>query len=159
MPDILTGHTVTEAALLILRSGAVSSFDVLTTANIGLLKSIVRLTPGRMFYPSHKQVMQEVHWDKNLSSLSQHPDFYTAVDKLFFISKRTKLFHSSDIYVDPPKLDFLKLHLLQRDMIRTSYVRVDGFGAEYHTRTFDQCYEVRASVADPQRGTAWCCCR
>jgi len=37
-------------------------------------------------------------------------------------------------------------------MIRTSYVRVDGFGAEYHTRTFDQCYEVRASVADPQRG-------
>jgi hypothetical protein len=61
LPDILTGYTGTEAALLILQSGAVSSFDVLTTANIGLLESIARLTPGRMFYPSHKEVTQEVH--------------------------------------------------------------------------------------------------
>jgi hypothetical protein len=152
LPDALTGHTGTEAALSILRSGAVSSFDVLTAANIGLLKSIAQLTPRREFYPSHREVMQEVHWDKNLSPLSQHPDFYTSVDKLFSISQRTKMLHPNDIYVDPPKLDFVKLHLLERDMIRTSYLRVDGFGAEHHSRTFDQRYKARASVADLQRG-------
>ena len=62
------------------------------------------------------------------------------------------MLYPNDIFIDPPKLDFVKLHLLERDMIRTSYLRVDGFGAEHHSRTFDQLYEVRASVADLQRG-------
>ncbi|KAJ6191961.1 hypothetical protein J3E72DRAFT_399452 [Bipolaris maydis] len=152
LPDTLTGHTGTEAALSILRSGAVSSFDVLTAANIDLLKVIAQLTPGRKFYPSHKEVMQDVHWDENLSSMSQNPGFYTAVEELFSISRRTKLLYPNDIYVDPPELDFVKLHLLKRDMIRTSNFRVDGFGAEHYTHDFDQRYEARAKVADSQRG-------
>lgn len=152
LPDALTGHTGTEAALSILRSGATSSFDVLTANNIDLLESIAHLTPGRNFYPSHLQVMQEVHWDESLSSMSQNPGFYTAVDGLFSISRRTKLLHPNDVYVDPPKLGFVKLHLLERDMIRTSNFRVDGFGAEHLTHDFDQGYEARAKVADSQRG-------
>ncbi|KAL7770262.1 hypothetical protein CFE70_000195 [Pyrenophora teres f. teres 0-1] len=152
LPDALTGHTGTEAALSILRSGAAASFDVLTAANIVLLKAIAQLTPERKFYPAHLKVMQEVHWDNNLPSMSQSPDFYTAVKELFTISRRTKLLHSNDVYIDPPKLDFVKLHLLERDMIRTSSFRVDGFGAEHRTHDFDQRYEARANVADSQRG-------
>ena len=152
LPDALIGHTGTEAALSILRSGAASSFDVLTAANNDLLKVIAQLTPGRKFYPSHKEVMQEVHWDKNLSSMSQHPGFCTAVEGLFSISRRTKLLHPNDVYVDPPKLGFANLHLLERDMIRTSNFRVDCFRAEHHTHDFDQSYEARAKVGDSQRG-------
>jgi hypothetical protein len=46
LPDPLTGHTGTEAALLILRSGAVSSFDVFEEHDLSLLRLIARLTPG-----------------------------------------------------------------------------------------------------------------
>jgi hypothetical protein len=52
--------------------------------------------------------MQEVYWDENLSSMSQNPDFYIAVDGVFSISRRTKLFHPNDVYVDPLKLDFVE---------------------------------------------------
>ncbi|KAI1674179.1 DUF3638 containing protein [Pyrenophora tritici-repentis] len=152
LPDTLTGHTGTEAALSILRSGAAASFDVLTAANIALLKAIAQLTPARKFYPHDKEVMQEVHWDQNLPSMSQHPDFLTAVHELFSISSKTKLLHPNDTYVDSPKLDFVNLHLLKRDMIRTSKFRVDGFGAEHYTHDFDQRYKVRAKVVDSQRG-------
>lgn len=75
LPDALTGCTGTEAALSILRSGAVASFDVLSTSNIDTLKHIARLTPGRGFYPAHMQVMQQVQWDESLASMSQHPEF------------------------------------------------------------------------------------
>lgn len=152
LPDALTGHTGTEAALSILRSGAVSSFDVLTASNTDILKRIAHLTPGREFYPAHMQVMQRVQWDESLSFMSQSPDFYTAVDELFCITRKMKLLQPNDVYVDPPKLAFVKPYLLQRDMIRTSTFRVDGFGAEHHTHEFDRDYEVRARVADPQRG-------
>ena len=152
LPDALTGHTGTEAALSILRSGAISSFDVLTASNTDILKRIAHLTPGREFYPAHMQVMQQVQWDESLSFMSQSPDFYTAVDELFCITRKMKLLQPNDVYVDPPKLAFVKPYLLQRDMIRTSTFRVDGFGAEHHTHEFDRDYEVRARVADPQRG-------
>lgn len=66
LPDALTGHTGTETALTILRSGAVSSFDVLTAPDIEILKRIARLTPAREFYPTHLKVMQRVSWDEDL---------------------------------------------------------------------------------------------
>ena len=153
LPDALTGHTGTEAALSILRSGAVSSFDVLTESNIAILERISRLTPGREFYPAHKQVMQQVQWDEDLSFMSQDPGFYTAVDELFCIARKTKLLQPKDVYVDPPELDFVNTHLLRRDTIRTSTFRVDGFGAERYTHEFDRDYQARARVADSQRGT------
>jgi hypothetical protein len=153
LPDALTGHTGTEAALSILRSGAVSSFDVLTASNTDILERIAHLTPGREFYPAHMQVMQRVQWDESLPFMSQHPGFYTAVDELFCIARKTELLlQPKDVYVDPPKLAFVKPYLLRRDMIRTSTFRVDGFGAEHHTHEYDRDYEVRARVADLQRG-------
>ncbi|OAL48858.1 hypothetical protein IQ07DRAFT_681560 [Pyrenochaeta sp. DS3sAY3a] len=152
LPDALTGHSGTEAALSILRSGAVSSFDVLTSSNMEILERIARLTPGREFYPAHMQVMQRVQWDESLSFMSQSPGFYMAIDQLFCIAQKTKLLQPKDVHVDPPKLAFVKPCLLQRDMIRTSTFRVDGFGAEHHIYEFDRVYEARARVADLQRG-------
>ena len=152
LPDTLTGHTGTEAGLSILWSAAVSSSDVLTKANIDILKVIAHLTPEREFYPSHLQVMQRVNWNKSLSFMCQHPGFYTAVDRIFSFSKSMGLLQPNDVYIAPPELAFVEPNLLRRDIIRTSNFRVDGFGAEHHTRNFDQNYEVRARVADPQRG-------
>lgn len=152
LPDALTGHTGTEAALSILRSGAVSSFDVLTASNTDILERIAHLTPAREFYPTHVRVMQRVHWDESLSFMSQHPGFYTAVDELFCIVRKMKLVQPNSSHADPPRLAFVEPSLLQRYMTRTSTFRVDGFGAEHHTHGFDQDYEARARVADPQRG-------
>ena len=152
LPDALTGYTGTETALSILRSGAVSSFDMLTASNTDILDCIAHLTPGRVFYPAHLQVMQRVHWDESLSPMSQHPGFYEAVDRLFCIAQKMKLLQPNDAYVDTPKLDFVGPSLLQRDTIRTSNFRVDGFGAEHYSHEFDREYEVRARVTDSQRG-------
>jgi hypothetical protein len=152
LPDALTGHTGTEAALSILRSGAVSSFDVLTASNTDILDRIAHLTPGRKFYPAHLQVMQRVQWDEGLSFMSQDPSFYTVIDELFCIARQTELLQPKDVYVDPPNLGFVTSNLLRRDRIRTSTFRVDGFGAEHHTHEFDRDYETRARVADRQRG-------
>ncbi|RMZ68305.1 very large low complexity [Pyrenophora seminiperda CCB06] len=152
LPDALTGHTGTETALSILRCGAVSSFDVLSEDDINMLELIARLTPERRFYPAHLETMQEVCWEERLSFMSQHPSFYTAVDKLFSISRKTKLLHRDRLYPDAPKLTFANRSLLERDMIRTASFRVDGFGAEHYTYEMDRYNEARARVSHPGRG-------
>lgn len=152
VPDALTGHRGTETALTILRSGAVSSFDVLTAPNMGILKRIADLTPAREFYPTHRKVMQRICWDVNLSFMSQDAQFYIEVGKIFSMARKMKIFQPDEVYMDPPKLDSVNLLLLQRDIIRTSIFRVDGFGAEKHSQEFDQNYEFRAKVNDPERG-------
>ncbi|KAH8724529.1 hypothetical protein GQ44DRAFT_827220 [Phaeosphaeriaceae sp. PMI808] len=151
-PDALTGLTGTESALSILRSAAVLSFDVLTARNMDILENIAHLTPGREFYPAHMQVMQQVRWDKNLPSMSQHPGFHTAVEEIFRIARRMTLLQPVDVSFKTPRLDFVQPCLLQRYMLRTSTFRVDGFGAENHTQEFDQNYKPRTRVTDPRRG-------
>lgn len=92
LPDPLTGLTGTEAALQILQSAAVRSFDILTHRNIELLERIATLSPRRSFYPKHLKVMQQTSWNKNLPGLSQHPHFRTSVDQIFDHAAKMKVF-------------------------------------------------------------------
>ncbi|KAF2653745.1 hypothetical protein K491DRAFT_780118 [Lophiostoma macrostomum CBS 122681] len=153
LPDALTGHTGTEAALSILRSGALSSFDLLTPSNLDILERISRLTPGRQFYPANKQVMQRVNWDTNLSFVSQSSEFHGAVNMIFDIARKMKFLQPGNDYVNPPTLALVEAHLLRRDMIRTYMFRVDGFGAERYTHEPDRDYSARARVNDLRRGS------
>jgi len=63
-----------------------------------------------------------------------------------------RILQPDKVYVNPPKLASMNIHLLKRDIIRISIFRVDNFGAEQHTYKFDQDYKVRVRVANPQRG-------
>ncbi|KAF1951418.1 hypothetical protein CC80DRAFT_424735 [Byssothecium circinans] len=144
--DPFTGYTGTEAALSILRSAAVASFDILSHQDLQLLKLIANLTPGRTYYPQHAKVMQMVSWDTDLSFTAQHPGFLLSVENLFNEARKGKVFHAHDGYVEPPKLDFAKHDLVLRDLIRSSTFRVDGFGAESYTHEDDRAYKSRTQL-------------
>lgn len=93
LPDPLTRMTGTEAALQILRSAAVKSFDLLNDRNVEMLVHIAALSTRRSFYPSNEKVMQQVSWNKTLPALSQHPDFRTSVDQIFNHAVRMQTFY------------------------------------------------------------------
>jgi hypothetical protein len=96
LPDALTGYTGTEAALIILKSAAVRSFPMLSQQNIDVLKLISELSPRREFYPPHERLMQQIEWDNNLPSLSQHSGLKYAVDQLLRQAKTMTVFHPAD---------------------------------------------------------------
>lgn len=140
--DPLTHKTGTEQALTILRSAAVRSFDQLSQEHIDMLAKIAALSPGRCYYPAHLRVMQTVHWDNNISFLSQHGDFIIIVKSLLQQAEQAMTFFP-DAKLSFPRLDMVNEHLLRRDNIRSATFRVSGFGAENHTIQSDQRYTAR----------------
>ncbi|RDW72793.1 hypothetical protein BP6252_06700 [Coleophoma cylindrospora] len=141
LPDPLTRVTGTEQALTIITSAATRSFDLLDRDNLDTLELIAQLAPKRLFYPKNLQDMQTIHWDPELSFLSQHGQLYLEVRDIFFQAARSKPLHPH--FVDPPSLDWTRSHLLERDLIRSSTFRVSGFGAENYTNKHDICYRCR----------------
>lgn len=139
LPDPLTGKTGTEEALSILKSAAVRSFIKLTEENLELLKKIALLTPARCYYPANEQEMQTVVWDPQVDFLAQHDEFYQTVRSIFDQANHSEFFHP-DSYVSPPALHQVEQSLLRRDIIRSSTLRVSGFGAEDHTTSSDVVY-------------------
>lgn len=142
LSDPVTRKTGTEQALTILRSAAARSFEQLSSRNMDLLLDIARLTPSRSYYPSKEiKPMQVVQWDSELSFLSQHGGLYLAVQAILEQASRSSIFYPGAKKV--PMLKHADAHLLERDLIRSSSFRVDGFGAEDHTVMFDQEYLSR----------------
>ncbi|PPJ51579.1 hypothetical protein CBER1_09871 [Cercospora berteroae] len=136
LPDPLTRKTGTEQALYILRSAAVFSFEQLTKDNVHLLTNIARLTPARCYYPADARFMQSVQWSPKLSFMSQHGEFYKAVEALFSQAQRSRIFYpNSDVQI--PTLDHVTPELLDRELAQNAMIRVEGFGAEHHTRSND----------------------
>ncbi|KAF2031984.1 hypothetical protein EK21DRAFT_99304 [Setomelanomma holmii] len=146
-----TGRTGTEAALDILQSASTRSFEFLSPENVSLLLSIAKLTPGRT---SHSEDTQQVHWDQNLPSSSQHPRFFILVKAMFNEAQRTMFFHPHAEFTEPKEMPVIKSHLLERDMNRTSTFMVDGYGAEVFTDRHDLHYESREMNEDPERESA-----
>ena len=93
LPDTLTKVTGTEAALQILQSAAVQSFDLLTHRNVELLEQIAALSTRRSFYPKREKVMQQVIWNNDLPALSQHPQFRTSVYRIFDHASKMQVFY------------------------------------------------------------------
>ncbi|KAH9036252.1 hypothetical protein EDB84DRAFT_1560971 [Lactarius hengduanensis] len=78
LPDPLLGHTGTEESLNMLQSAAFLSFQRLGKDDARLLRLIGSLTPSRVYYLPHLQLMVTVEWN-DLPVLSQHHDFHPAV--------------------------------------------------------------------------------
>jgi hypothetical protein len=151
LPDPFTGYTGTESAMLFLKSAALRSFDILTQDNIDALERLAKLAPERHFYPEHLQDMQQVVWDHNTSVLSQDSSFYKLVVEIYDQAQKGRIMHPAEIYIEPPKLEFIKSDLLHRDLIRSSTFRVCDFGAEHYTTQFDTIYKPRDRDHDYER--------
>lgn len=150
--DPLTHKTGTEQALTILKSAAVCSFDQLAQEDIDKLAKIAALSPGRCYYPTHLRVMQTVDWNNEISFLSQHGHFITAVKALLGQAKQRMTFFP-DAKLSFPQLERVDEHLLQQDNIRSATFRVSGFGAEDHTTRSDKRYSARDSHQTSQRAS------
>ncbi|CAK4034215.1 Hypothetical predicted protein [Lecanosticta acicola] len=150
LADPATRKTGTEQALTILRSAATRSFEYLNEHNIELLMAISRITPARSYYPSKDvRPMQSVDWDPDLSSLSQHGGLYKAVEAILEQAEQSSVFFADSQKV--PTLDHAEPQLLERDLIRSSTFRVDGFGAEYFSSGHDLEYRGRDRDQDSDR--------
>ena len=142
LPDPLTGRTGTEQALLILGSGAVRSFACLTRENHEILDHLAKVTPKRACYPRNKRLMQSVDWKPEISFLSQHGSFFKLVRTIFDQAGQGEIF-KLDAYIAPPVIEGIDPFLVERDLIRSSTFRVDGFGAEHFTTKHDREYTPR----------------
>jgi hypothetical protein len=151
LPDPLTGHTGTESSLNILRSAAIRSFEFLTADVVDLLHQIAALSPLRRFYPANLREMQQVDWDSQLSSLSQHPEFRTSSEDIIRQARTMQLFYPDNM-PDTGRWKSSESHLDARNMIRSSTFRVCGFGAEHFTSGKDVPHRARDGPMQSSRG-------
>ncbi|KAF7920916.1 hypothetical protein EAE99_007768 [Botrytis elliptica] len=150
VPDTLTNITGVEQALSIIKSSAIKSSTCLTKEEGFLLEQIAKLAPGRSFYPTNERVMQEVAWSSHLSFISQHGLFYKISKEIVQnISRIGFLYPHQDV----PKLgiEHADDELVERDLIKTSQLRVDGFGAELFSTKFDKNYKSRDCTQGSER--------
>ncbi|KAJ7636917.1 hypothetical protein FB45DRAFT_451702 [Roridomyces roridus] len=92
--DPLTGQTGTEEALADLHSARSFSFQNLTVEDIILLKEIASLSPCRVYYPQHLQVMETVQWGP-IWPLAQHHAFYPLVQAILDFAQELLVFKSA----------------------------------------------------------------
>ncbi|KAL7928418.1 hypothetical protein V8C35DRAFT_332985 [Trichoderma chlorosporum] len=147
LPDKLTGNTGTEQCLTILNSAAVRSFPQLLKEDLDTLARISNLSPGREYYPKEERVMETIHWDKEISFLSQPGSLHTTVLSIIEEANRNLVFHSeqSAKYTISNHVDTT---LGLRHQIRDSTFYLSGFGAENHTDSKDVRYRSRDVAAE-----------
>lgn len=92
LPDPLTNQTGTIHALQELSAAGSFSFQMLTEADIKLLRLIGRLTPLRQYYPKHLCVMQTIEWSPHLPALSQHGAFDNTVCSILKYAQSLTIF-------------------------------------------------------------------
>ena len=143
LPDPLTNQTGTIHALQELSAAGSFSFQMLTEADIKLLRLIGKLTPLRQYYPKHLCVMQTIEWSPHLPALSQHGAFDTAICSILKFAQSLTIFSG-------PKDRELEYEsqgnssLMQRAMERNAVYYEDAF----HTHTppvSDRKYNSRDS--------------
>ncbi|KAL6877133.1 hypothetical protein J3F83DRAFT_759426 [Trichoderma novae-zelandiae] len=71
LPDPLTGHTGTEEALRILRSGAAQPWTPFSPTD---LQTLASLLPRREYYPQNIKRLQRVTWDPSLTTTIQNDE-------------------------------------------------------------------------------------
>ncbi|KAJ4146956.1 hypothetical protein LMH87_001509 [Akanthomyces muscarius] len=140
-------HERTEQALSILNSAAVHSFAALSVESMGHLHNIAKLTPARRYYPESERCMQVVDWSTNLGFLAQHNSYYAEVQALFNRHDSLQIFNTAQ-HTFTPRLPAMDHNLLDRDVNRSSTVRISGFGAEGFNTDKDRCYAGRGQWQD-----------
>ncbi|KAL8731663.1 MAG: hypothetical protein Q9166_003242 [cf. Caloplaca sp. 2 TL-2023] len=142
LPDPLTGYLGMEQSLKLLEEQISRCSKPLEIAEVDILNQIAALTPQRVFYPAHRQVMQQVVWNQDLSPLLQHIDFVALAEKILEYGEQFRMFHQ-DLQSISPVRSRGDEALLHRARIRNStYMNVD-FGGNEWTTDHDLKYESR----------------
>jgi hypothetical protein len=81
-----------EVAVEMLRNASTISFMRLEQRDLDLLDLIRKLTPLRVYYPSHLTSMQSEQWDPILSSVSQDSRFSPLVDAIIEYARTLSMF-------------------------------------------------------------------
>ncbi|KXX79354.1 hypothetical protein MMYC01_204711 [Madurella mycetomatis] len=154
LPDSLTQRTGTEEAFRILNSASVQSFQRLDEESHDFLHEIAKLSPRRLFYPSHLQNMEQIDWSDSLPVLSQHDGFLSAVEPILAHAKDCELLLHQTSRGDECPFAIEPIYrssnlLVERATIRNAIFRVSGFGAEDHTSGHDSGYLGRHRIQDP----------
>ncbi|KAM0145726.1 hypothetical protein ACHAPG_011487, partial [Botrytis cinerea] len=142
VPDTLTNVTGIEQALSMMNSAAIKSSICLTKEEAFLLERIAKLAPGRKLYPTNERVMQEVAWNSQLSFISQHGLFYKISKEIVQNISRIGFLYPHQA-VPELEIEHADDELVERDLIKSSQLRVDGFGAELFSTTFYKNYKSR----------------
>ena len=146
LSDALTGRTGTEEALSELRSARCMSFMMLKEGDVKLLRLLKDLSPQRVFYPAHLQVMQTVHWE-TLPVSSQSHEFEEAVLCIFRFNRRLSVFSdvmSSDTLTEcSSRSDTILAHRAQaRELISRPLILTTVEQSRYQVQ--DTIHESRA---------------
>ena len=149
LPDRLTGRTGTEEALVGLRGGATKSFLALESRDEEILRLLSKLTPRRLYYPDHLEVMQHTRW-LSLPSLSQHYAFYEQVKQIIGHAENMRVFQENPSSA-PVFENYGRPLLNERAAIRESSFRLPEYGAEVFTTEYDCLYSSRDNDIDRDR--------
>lgn len=156
LPDPLTSRTGTEEALDNLRSATTWSFQKLQPEEIRILRLIASLTPTRVYYPEHLEVMQSVHWE-SIPPVMQHDEFHEIVMKIFAHATQFHVFRED---IEAEDTEYYRPEsnskLLSRAAIRNAIYRRDEFGGSLSGIVEDTPYVARDSQIDEFKETQVC---
>lgn len=144
-PDPLTNNTGLEAALDILRSGAVLSCASLEEKDKELLLKIQNLCPKRQVSRKKGQTFVTVEWIRHLSVTSHHEAFWYAVQEVLFNDAQLKELEY-DITGDSMTVNNFET-LRKAAARRQSCFRLHDYGAEYQFLEKDKPYHFRIAPA------------
>jgi hypothetical protein len=140
MSDPLSGCRGTDQALILLDDPTLNSMLALSEENRTLLILIANLSPKRTYYPINQKTMQTVIWDPDLSFLSQYDGFRPIVKRVFQGIKERSMIMTNEPVLVPETIRGSENDLIHHALIRNSYLRVDGTGAEAFSTAWDVDY-------------------
>ncbi|KAM7211531.1 hypothetical protein V8F06_013081 [Rhypophila decipiens] len=146
LPESLSGHTGTEQALRILRSGLVRSLvtnssSAGTGSDLGMLHRIGSLSPLRTHAPVMARKVQTVKW-RQISALAQSDELHMTVQELIDECRDSEMCF-------PHERGELKgqatpnLLLAKRSFIRQAFLRPPGADREMSPDSHDRIYGGR----------------
>jgi hypothetical protein len=102
-PDPLTNRTGTEQALESLESHSLLSHYVPSAPWRDQMDQIAAISPRRGYYPHWSRVMEQVDWNGNLPTASQHPGFETQITNILSYWADVDISEDSQNYTQPSK--------------------------------------------------------
>lgn len=159
LPDPLTSRSGTEEALDNLRSATTWSFQKLVPEEVRILQLIASLTPIRLYYPKHLEVMQTVFW-KAIPPTMQHDEFHTIVKEIFAHATQFHVFWTESEVENTNTNPYYKSKssnkLLERAAVRNATYRKHEFGGLLAGTVKDTTYIARDSQLNTTKETIVC---
>jgi hypothetical protein len=117
-PDPLTNRTGTEQALESLESHSLLSHYTPSAYWRDQMDRIAAISPRRGYYPQWSRVMEQVNWNDDLPTASQHPGFETRVAGILSYWADIDISKDSQNHTQPSKLTPGMLELSRRAALR-----------------------------------------